>query len=87
MEVLVSQPSPSFGEELRKRRMDAGLSLSALAVAVHFSKPHLSKVERGLKSAGRDLARLCDGALEAGKAIDLRQLAPRLGTLTHPSHS
>ncbi|MFC0865179.1 helix-turn-helix domain-containing protein [Sphaerimonospora cavernae] len=59
----------SFGEELRRRRMAAGLSLSALATAVNYSKSHLSKVETGNKPPTPDLARLCDGALKAGGAL------------------
>ncbi|MFZ3555049.1 MULTISPECIES: helix-turn-helix domain-containing protein [unclassified Streptomyces] len=63
------QPSTAFGEELRKRRLDAGLSLTALSATVHYSKAQLSKVERGLKTPSRDLARLCDAALRAGGAL------------------
>src|SRR5215203_3917166 len=50
MEVLMPQPSTSteFGEELRRRRLNAGLSLTALSSAVHYSKAQLSKVERGI---------------------------------------
>jgi len=69
MEVPVPQPSTEFGEELRKRRLDAGLSLTALSAAVHYSKAQLSKVERGIKAPSRDLARLCDAALRAGGAL------------------
>ncbi|WDT59838.1 helix-turn-helix domain-containing protein [Streptomyces sp. G7(2002)] len=63
------QPSTEFGEELRKRRLDAGLSLTALSAAVHYSKAQLSKVERGIKAPSRDLARLCDATLQAGGAL------------------
>ncbi|MFG2289680.1 helix-turn-helix domain-containing protein [Streptomyces sp. NPDC048595] len=63
------QPSVEFGEELRKRRLDAGLSLTALSTAVHYSKAQLSKVERGIKAPSRDLARLCDAALRADGAL------------------
>ncbi|MFF9396784.1 helix-turn-helix domain-containing protein [Streptomyces griseoluteus] len=63
------QPSAAFGEELRRRRLDAGLSLTALSAAVHYSKAQLSKVERGLKAPSRDLARLCDAVLGAGGAL------------------
>nr|BFD81391.1 hypothetical protein StreXyl84_07920 [Streptomyces sp. Xyl84] len=69
------QPSTGFGEELRKRRLEAGLSLTALSGSVHYSKAQLSKVERGLKAPSRDLARLCDAALGAGGAL-LALLAP-----------
>jgi transcriptional regulator with XRE-family HTH domain len=55
-----------FGEELRSKRLTAGLSLAQLAHIVHYSKAQLSKVERGIKTPSRDLARLCDAALDAG---------------------
>ncbi|MFC4495175.1 helix-turn-helix domain-containing protein [Streptomyces ovatisporus] len=63
------QPSTEFGEELRKRRLEAGLSLTALSGAVHYSKAQLSKVERGIKAPSHDLVRLCDGALGADGAL------------------
>ncbi|MEU2452106.1 helix-turn-helix transcriptional regulator [Streptomyces sp. NPDC012765] len=62
-------PSTTFGEELRKRRLQAGWSLTALSGAVHYSKAQLSKVERGLKAPGQDLVRLCDAALGADGAL------------------
>ncbi|WP_424921861.1 helix-turn-helix domain-containing protein [Streptomyces sp. wa1] len=63
------QPSTRFGEELRKRRLDAGLSLTTLSGAVHYSKAQLSKVERGIKAPSRDLVRLCDAVLQADGAL------------------
>ncbi|MBP2050232.1 transcriptional regulator with XRE-family HTH domain [Streptomyces griseochromogenes] len=63
------QPSTEFGEELRKRRLEAGLSLTALSGTVHYSKAQLSKVERGIKAPSRDLVRLCDAALGADGAL------------------
>ncbi|MFD5455374.1 helix-turn-helix domain-containing protein [Streptomyces olivaceus] len=68
-EVPVPHPSTSFGEELRKRRLEAGLSLTDLSGLVHYSKAQLSKVERGIKTPSRDLARLCDAALGADGAL------------------
>jgi transcriptional regulator with XRE-family HTH domain len=68
-EVFVPYPSTHFGEALRKRRLDAGMSLTALSRAVHYSKAQLSKVERGIKAPGRDLARLCDAVLGAGGSL------------------
>jgi transcriptional regulator with XRE-family HTH domain len=65
----VPQPSAGFGEELRKRRLAAGLSLTALSGAVHYSKAQLSKVERGIKAPSRDLVRLCDAVLRADGAL------------------
>ncbi|MDH6554191.1 transcriptional regulator with XRE-family HTH domain [Streptomyces sp. SAI-041] len=65
----VLQPSSEFGEELRRRRLGAGVSLTALSTVVHYSKAQLSKVERGIKAPSRDLARLCDAALHASGAL------------------
>ncbi|MGW4978948.1 helix-turn-helix domain-containing protein [Streptomyces mirabilis] len=58
-----------FTEELRKRRLGAGLSLTALSAVVHYREAQLSKVARGVKAPSRDLARLCDAALHAGGAL------------------
>ncbi|MET7906600.1 helix-turn-helix transcriptional regulator, partial [Streptomyces sp. NPDC005355] len=69
LEVRVSKPSIPFAQELRHRRLDAGVTLAELGVRVHYSKGQLSKVERGVKAPSRDLARLCDAALEAGGAL------------------
>ena len=66
---MLPQPSTRFGEELRKRRLDAGLSLTTLSGAVHYSKAQLSKVERGIKAPSRDLVRLCDAVLQADGAL------------------
>ncbi|MFF3285629.1 helix-turn-helix domain-containing protein [Streptomyces sp. NPDC003023] len=74
------QPSTGFGEELRKRRLDAGLSLTALSAAVHYSKAQLSKVERGIKAPSRDLVRLCDAALRADGALVALTTGPDAGT-------
>lgn len=63
------QQPVQFGEELRRRRLAAGLSLTGLVRLVHYSKGQLSKVERGIKMPSRELARLCDTALDAGGAL------------------
>ena len=66
-----------FGEELRRKRLTAGLSLAQLAHIVHYSKAQLSKVERGIKMPSRDLARLCDAALDAsGELVSLARPDP-----------
>lgn len=54
-----------FGEELRRRRLTAGLTVTQLAARVHYSKSQISKVERGMKPPSRDMARLCDAVLHA----------------------
>ncbi|MGW0484834.1 helix-turn-helix domain-containing protein [Nonomuraea sp. NPDC003214] len=67
-----------FGQELRKRRLAAGLTLTALSSLVHYSKAQLSKVERSLKRPSRDLARLCDKALDAdGELMALVPVEPK----------
>jgi transcriptional regulator with XRE-family HTH domain len=76
----VPQPSTGFGEELRKRRLDAGLSLTALSAAVHYSKAQLSKVERGIKAPSRDLVRLCDAVLRAEGALVALATGPATDT-------
>ncbi|GAA2155304.1 hypothetical protein GCM10009727_63090 [Actinomadura napierensis] len=45
------------------------MSLARLAARVHYSKGHLSLVERGLRPPARDLARLCDTELRADGAL------------------
>jgi transcriptional regulator with XRE-family HTH domain len=61
-----------FGRELRRLRMEAGLSLAQLSGKVHYSKGYLSKIETDLKSPSIELARLCDAALGAkGRLVSL----------------
>ncbi|ATL26273.1 helix-turn-helix domain-containing protein [Streptomyces formicae] len=76
-----------FGQELRVRRLAAGLSLGQLGQRVHYSKSQLSKVERGIKRPTTELARLCDAQLDAGGG--LAELVPtqRLPSpLSGPGH-
>ncbi|MGN9765434.1 helix-turn-helix domain-containing protein [Micromonospora sp. SD12] len=56
----------TFGALLRRRRVDAGLSLADLAARTGYSKSYLSKVELGTKSPHSVLARRCDAAVDAG---------------------
>jgi transcriptional regulator with XRE-family HTH domain len=58
--------TPAFGTELRRLRLEADLSLTALSARVHYTKGYLSKIENGAKAASPDLAALCDAALDAG---------------------
>jgi tetratricopeptide (TPR) repeat protein/transcriptional regulator with XRE-family HTH domain len=58
-----------FGRELRRLRRLAGISLSRLALSVHYSKSYLSKVENGVKPATRDLAARCEQALGVEGAL------------------
>ncbi|GGX10457.1 hypothetical protein GCM10010353_27400 [Streptomyces chryseus] len=59
----------SFGEELRRLRGERGISLTALARSIHYSKGYLSKIENGGKPPTPDVARRCDEALDAGGAL------------------
>lgn len=75
-----------FGDELRRRRMAAGLSLRDLARLVHYSRGYLSKVETGHATAGIELARLCDSALGSDGAL-VRMAASALGRRSGASRS
>jgi len=75
----MTQQSAEFGLELRRLRLERGLSLAALAGLVHYSKGQLSKVERGIQAPGRSLARLCDAALRAQGALIALAPQPRTG--------
>ncbi|GGU04122.1 helix-turn-helix domain-containing protein [Streptomyces violascens] len=74
----------SFGEELRRRRLAAELSLEQLGRRVHYSKAQLSKVERGLKRPSLELARLCDTELAADGAL-ARLLEPAVSPMSLPA--
>lgn len=82
---MVQQPI-QFGGELRRRRLAAGLTLTDLVRLVHYSKGQLSKVERGMKAPSRELARLCDAALDArGQLAALVSGRPSGGGLAEES--
>nr|WP_234016735.1 helix-turn-helix transcriptional regulator [Streptomyces sp. LaPpAH-108] len=56
----------------------AGLTLTQFSVALNYDKGHLSKVERGKRSASPELARRCDAFLGANG--ELRRLVDAPGT-------
>lgn len=58
-----------FGVQLRRRRMAAGVSLAELARRTHYNKGYLSKVETGARPPTAAVARICDGALDAGGSL------------------
>jgi DNA-binding transcriptional regulator YiaG len=72
---------PDFGDELRRLRTAAGLSLTQLAEKAHYSKGHLSKIETGMRLPTAGLARHCDAVLAAGGVLvalaAARRAAPR----------
>jgi transcriptional regulator with XRE-family HTH domain len=59
----------TFGIELRRMRMEVGLSLTQLGKRLHYSKGYLSKVETGQKSPSVELVRRCDAELSANGAL------------------
>ncbi len=65
-----------FGPELRRLRLEAGLSLKALSTALAYDKGHLSKVERGGRSPSPDLARRCDAFLGVGGELQRLVIDP-----------
>ncbi|CAM5499448.1 hypothetical protein SSPIM334S_07747 [Streptomyces spiroverticillatus] len=70
--------SGAFGAELRRLRGERGMSLTALARSIHYSKGYLSKIETGGKPPTCDVARRCDEVLGAGGA--LLRLVPEVPT-------
>lgn len=64
-----------FGPELRRLRVEAGLTLTEFSVALNYDKGHISKVERGERSASPELARRCDSFL--GADGELQRLVTR----------
>ncbi|MET8994337.1 helix-turn-helix transcriptional regulator [Amycolatopsis sp. NPDC004169] len=52
----------SFGTHMRQVREQAGMSLTALATKINYSKSYLSKIENDLKPPTPDIARRCDAA-------------------------
>ncbi|MFE2141513.1 helix-turn-helix domain-containing protein [Streptomyces sp. NPDC059456] len=64
----------SFPVQLRRLRVQRGLSLADLARRTHYSKGYLSKIETGAKRVTHDVALRCDRVLEAGGT--LLQLVP-----------
>jgi transcriptional regulator with XRE-family HTH domain len=55
----------TFGEELRRTRLDRGLSLTQLSQVAHYNKGYLSRLESGQKPPSEEAARACDNALDA----------------------
>ncbi|MEV4316788.1 helix-turn-helix domain-containing protein [Actinocrispum sp. NPDC049592] len=71
-------PRVPFGRELRRVRLERGLSLAQLAGLTHYSKGYLSKIETGAKPASADIARRLDEVLDArGHLVRLMVAADR----------
>ncbi|MFF1410502.1 helix-turn-helix domain-containing protein [Streptomyces sp. NPDC058289] len=69
-----SGTAAAFPAQLRRLRVERGLSLGDLARRTHYSKGYLSKIETGAKPVTLDVARSCDRVLEAGG--ELLRLVP-----------
>lgn len=76
----------TFAEELRHRRMAAGLSLTDLAKRINYSKSHLCKIESGTKRPSVALARLCDQEFKASGAL-VRLVQPQVTSVTRGSET
>ena len=75
----------TFGQELRRLRCAAGLSLRGLARQAHYDPGYLSKVENGIKQPTSDLATACDRAMGTGGLLTglvSAHIVP--GTSAHP---
>ncbi|MFF2540038.1 helix-turn-helix domain-containing protein [Streptomyces cyaneofuscatus] len=66
-----------FGPELRRLRQEAGLTLTEFSAALNYDKGHLSKVERGERSASPELAMRCDAFLGANGELQRLVIRPR----------
>ncbi|WP_309144446.1 helix-turn-helix domain-containing protein [Streptomyces sp. BR123] len=55
----------AFPAQLRRLRVERGMSLAGLARQTHYSKGYLSKIETGAKRVTVDVALRCDRVLEA----------------------
>ncbi|MGH3836156.1 MAG: helix-turn-helix domain-containing protein [Pseudonocardiaceae bacterium] len=67
---------PAFGDELRRLRLQRGLSLKKFAQLVHYDPGYLSKIENGLKPPTGTVAGRCDAALEADGTLSALAPAP-----------
>lgn len=59
----------TFGDELRRLRLEHGYSLTELSRLVYYSKGHLSKIENGLHTPQLEHAWQLDAALDARGAL------------------
>lgn len=64
--ILELMEQPLFGDELRRLRRAAGLSMKAFARLAHYDPSYVSKLENGVKSPTDEVAAACDAVLGAG---------------------
>ncbi|MFD5142724.1 helix-turn-helix domain-containing protein [Streptomyces sp. NPDC058401] len=69
-----SGTAAGFPAQLRRLRVERGLSLGDLARRTHYSKGYLSKIETGAKPVTLEVARSCDRVL--GAEGELLRLVP-----------
>jgi transcriptional regulator with XRE-family HTH domain len=75
----------AFGHDLRRRRVARGYSLQELSGIAHYTKGHLSKIEKGVRAPSPELAWRLDRALEAEG--ELAGLLPDPKTPATPARS
>lgn len=76
----MSQSVSDIGPELSRLRKAAGMTLSALADRIHYSKGYLCRVEKGQAHPAKALIDACDQALDAGGALSKLFDAESAGT-------
>ena len=59
-----------IGVELRRLRLDRGLSLGELSRRLHYDKGYLSRVESGTRRPSADLVRRCDAVLRTDGQLE-----------------
>lgn len=77
---------PTFGDELRRLRLQCGLSLKKFAQLVHYDPGYLSKIENGLKPPTDAVAGRCDTALEADGILSALVPAPSMSRRSRVAH-
>jgi DNA-binding XRE family transcriptional regulator len=64
-----SSAAARFGAELRALRLDAGLTITALAKLIGFSTTRISEVENGKGKLSREFVEACERVLPAEDAL------------------
>lgn len=78
--MIANDENRSLGSELRRRREAVGITLSAFAKDIYYSKSHVSKVERGEAVAYPEFVARCEELLgAAGELLPLLEGEPCRG--------
>ncbi|HTW01966.1 MAG TPA: helix-turn-helix transcriptional regulator [Streptosporangiaceae bacterium] len=73
-----ASPLAFYGSELRRARMEAGLSQDQLGQRIGYSATMVGKIETGERAPSEDMARRCDEALGTkGLLVRVYDLARR----------